>query len=692
VAIFLPGFSSLNVAVTGMRAAQQGLAVTGHNMANSEIPGFSRQRSVQREQPVRSLGHSLAGTPLRVGTGVDNGPIDQIRSRFYDLVYREQNSRLAFYSHRSGVGSHIQTILGETNNTFRMQTLLADVNSALHELNVNLSGIDSRSFFIGTVGAFLDKAHNIFDELFNFQRNLDGQIRNMVSDINDIVGRIDRLNDLIRGDEMSGDNANDLRDERNRLLDRLSGLVSMDYFEDPRTGRIDIMTQGGNFLLSQGRQNFLGLKMTSGRYNLVEPVFTASRSILPVNTPPGAYTPFFNWNRPINAANNNDEGALMALLQARGSTTFTYRGYEAMFPPISPANLLELLGANNVDAGNINTYWANMRDNDRRNLETLFPMLVEPANRQAFMNGDDALVAQMNREFQAADRAYSRAQWDQQHATIPKLMMQMDQIVNSVVRLINDSLAPKAPVVPLQPIWPPLFNPANPAAWTASGWSGASWPENMNAGTFDIADPATWPVGSQQVTGPRLDPPPPQGLGDNPPTLDEVFVRRNSPPRFDSSGIFNPSMQGDINSLYTTRNLIINPVLLGPNGPNHLALSLSGDPEDTRLINELIHFWNWEDPDNQYNVIIDGNRFGIDRAYNVVVTNLAVEFREADNFFNTQFMQTAQADNSRKAISGVSMEEELVNMMTFQFAYQAAARLFNIVDSMIDTVVNRMLR
>jgi hypothetical protein len=332
-------------------------------------------------------------------------------------------------------------------------------------------------------------------------------------------------------------------------------------------------------------------------------------------------------------------------------------------------------------------------------------MLVDEDNRAAFMNSqvtngvlvpvnplNAPLIARMNREFQAAEHAYHRAQWDQRNATIPKLMMQMDQIVNSVVRLINDNLAPMIPDDSADPIWPPLFNPANLLAWTNSNWGAAAWPEGMDHTTFDLAIPATWPVGTQRQM--IADPDPPKGLGDDPdpPTLDEVFVRRLGLPRFDGNDDFNPSRQGDINSLYTTRNLIINPVLLGPNGPNHLALSRSGDPEDTRLINELIRLWSWEDPENPFNVTIDGNIFGIDRAYNAVVTNLAIEFREVDNFFNSQFMQTSQADNSRKAISGVSMDEELSTMMTFQFAYQAAARLFNIVDSMIDTVVNRMLR
>ena len=47
-------------------------------------------------------------------------------------------------------------------------------------------------------------------------------------------------------------------------------------------------------------------------------------------------------------------------------------------------------------------------------------------------------------------------------------------------------------------------------------------------------------------------------------------------------------------------------------------------------------------------------------------------------------------DNLRNAMSSVSVDEEMTNMMKYQHAYNASARVVNIVDSMIDTIVNRM--
>jgi flagellar hook-associated protein 1 FlgK len=65
---------------------------------------------------------------------------------------------------------------------------------------------------------------------------------------------------------------------------------------------------------------------------------------------------------------------------------------------------------------------------------------------------------------------------------------------------------------------------------------------------------------------------------------------------------------------------------------------------------------------------------------------------EAINYVDAQTIQVVEADKRRDAIMGVSMDEELANMMKYQYAYQSAARILNVIDAMIDTVVNRMGR
>jgi len=706
-------FTTLNISVTGLRAAQTGLVVTSHNMANAEINGFSRQRSLQADLRPRGMGTSMSGQRLFVGTGVDNQAVEQIRSQYFDFMFRAHNMRLSFYSTLTSIGHHIESVLGETESSFRMQVLLADMWNSLHEMSMDVSALETREAFVATSIAFLDKAQVIFNELFQFQQNLDGQIRNMVADINDIVANINRLNDEITGHEMSGDNANDLRDERNRLMDQLSGLIPVEFFEDTGqlnpvtgqwergTGRIDIMTISGNFILSQGSQNTLGLLQISGRYTFVEPVFTSATEVLPPDTPPSRYRPLFNWDRPIDAERGNDQGALLALLSARGAMPATFAGIDALWEPIAlPGSIFgveppaggygsvqevvehmigQRLGLewgftpstagpppewdaiprpewnattntwDNIppslagmgdpeDENNSHLLHAQLVwDNQRNNIESLYPeMIRDPAGFVAAVNAGigNQDFDRMNGTFQASRRTYRQANWSMNNALIPRVMRDMDKIVNTIVRLINDSIAP---------VRDHTFDPDAP---------------------FDLN-------GNKSFT--------------------EVFVRRSEGglnlPRFDGNRIHNSGLPGQIDSFYSTRNLMINPALRLPGGYNLLALSLSGERDDATLVNEMIRQWTADDSDFKIN--IGGEYFNIDRAYAAFITALGTEIMEAETFMTAEFQQLLQADQRRNSIMGVSLDEETASMMTFQFAYQAASRLFNIIDSMIDTVINR---
>lgn len=61
---------------------------------------------------------------------------------------------------------------------------------------------------------------------------------------------------------------------------------------------------------------------------------------------------------------------------------------------------------------------------------------------------------------------------------------------------------------------------------------------------------------------------------------------------------------------------------------------------------------------------------------------------EAKAFSEEQTILATQVDNKRKQVSGVSMDEEMKNMMIYQHAYNASSRILNVIDSMIDKLVN----
>ena len=84
----MSSITSLYTAVSALQAAQRGLAVTGHNMSNSEINGYSRQRVIQTDFAYQTIGFNGKDT-LKKGLGTNTLAIEQIRNQFLDHTDRK---------------------------------------------------------------------------------------------------------------------------------------------------------------------------------------------------------------------------------------------------------------------------------------------------------------------------------------------------------------------------------------------------------------------------------------------------------------------------------------------------------------------------------------------------------------------------------------------------------------------------
>ena len=76
-------------------------------------------------------------------------------------------------------------------------------------------------------------------------------------------------------------------------------------------------------------------------------------------------------------------------------------------------------------------------------------------------------------------------------------------------------------------------------------------------------------------------------------------------------------------------------------------------------------------------------------AYNDMVTSMGIVKQQADNIAASQSEVLGFLEDRRSSISGVNMNEEVVDMMKFQSAFQANARIISIIDEMLDTLINR---
>ena len=631
------GFGSLHVASSGIRAAQTHLAITGHNVSNAEIPGYSRQRTIQKTSFTRSIGVNGAGDHFIIQHGTNWNAVHQIRNEFLDFSYRQNVGRLAFHSTKVNVGIQIETLLGELHGGYNFQGVLHDMWNAIQELSGHPDGIETRSMLLATANSFLVKAQDVYRGLVEYQYNLDAQIRQMVEEINVTIAEIERMNVLIRTGEAAGDNANDYRDERNRLLDRLSEMLPLYTFTDA-FGDVGIMS-GGHQLLSGGVQQRLGLRFISDNFSFVEPVVTNATDILSSGTPPTHFGRFVNYNRPIGEAVGNDFGQLNALLVARGTSPVDRISYQVP-RPFTDTQIDALRAA--VTAAVPGT----------------------PAHASAQFALDNALADNHN---------WEGLQWSIRHAQIPQIMQNLDRIVFSVVSMLNDMLTGNLRGTDGEFLFYELDENGEPYI-----------PDPLDIDPV-TGNPRRVPIRPNDLHGNpgiplfiRRDLNLPAGLADDWVSLDvdrlgtDPFRRANEDPN-------------NITSVFSIRNLQINPAFDTQGGHNLLALNLIDAPGDNRLLLALQDMWQTNR--GPYAARIGDRYFNPQDAYVRFTATIAADIAEARSFVASQTIQVQQAQALRLSIKGVSMDEELNSMLRFQFAFQSASRVFNVIDSMIETVL-----
>ncbi|OON93955.1 MAG: flagellar hook-associated protein FlgK [Candidatus Epulonipiscioides saccharophilum] len=305
---------NLTTTVSGLTAAQKGLSVTGHNLANVNTPGYTRQQLLQHETGYRDI-KKYGGYTQQMGIGVSETEIRQIRDEFADEKYRLENSKLNFYQTQNKTIQEIETILDEPNGE-SLSKFLDTFWGQTQKLATNPSGLEERMSFLQNANVIIQKVNYIQSSLQDYQTNLNLQVVQMVNKINELVEQIDKLNDKIAVEELNGvDNANDYRDKRNNALDELSGYVDINYYEQPEGGlTVKINGSNGTALLENGFITTIDLKQTAPRSPFLNPIIRNTGADMFEITS----TETTSIKNAINSANGNDGGALKALLLSRG--------------------------------------------------------------------------------------------------------------------------------------------------------------------------------------------------------------------------------------------------------------------------------------------------------------------------------------------------------------------------------------
>ena len=237
-------FYGLEIAKTGLFTAQNQLDLTSHNMSNANTTGYTRQRFVTQAIPPQN-GDFFVMQDMKstAGRGTATMYIEQVRNPFLDYQYRKENSKATMWTTQEQYFGYVEALfnseLDEMDVSSGLTSTFTSFYNSLYDLIENAGDRDVRNTVLESTEIMTEAMRMYYNKLIEQQNGLDESIKTTVSEINDIAKQISLLNTQIYGFELNGARANDLRDQRNLLIDTLSGLVNIETSEDD-LGRLTI--------------------------------------------------------------------------------------------------------------------------------------------------------------------------------------------------------------------------------------------------------------------------------------------------------------------------------------------------------------------------------------------------------------------------------------------------------------------
>ncbi|MBF0352264.1 MAG: flagellar hook-associated protein FlgK [SAR324 cluster bacterium] len=245
--------AALNMGHKALSAQQRAISTTGHNIANMNTDGFTRQRSETISEKPASDGS---------GGGVRSGFVKQIYDRFAQQKILQEKPKNGVYDSREKFLQKIEVVFSEMEGAGLRKTLNDFWDS--WSLLANQPESDAARAKVRDRGDALSARFRMMhNELTTIRNEANGRIAGVVSEVNNLAKQIAELNHNISRAEMAGQKANDARDERNQLLEDMSGLADINWFEG-EDGAIQVLIGDHWPLVHKGTTNLLSTSQNGG--------------------------------------------------------------------------------------------------------------------------------------------------------------------------------------------------------------------------------------------------------------------------------------------------------------------------------------------------------------------------------------------------------------------------------------------
>lgn len=220
-------FIGLNTGLSGLNYFQNAINTTSHNISNINTTGYSRQEiTASASNPL-----NVTASYGMVGTGVSATAVERQRDAYFDIKYWKSNTTYNKYEAEQANLSQLQTYMNEIGGESGYTAWISKLSNALQEVADNPADDTSRISYTLTADSFTDMINEMSTNFQRTQKNINDEIELAVSEINSLTKQIYELTQQIISIEISGANANDLRDKRGACIDKLSTYTEVEVEE-----------------------------------------------------------------------------------------------------------------------------------------------------------------------------------------------------------------------------------------------------------------------------------------------------------------------------------------------------------------------------------------------------------------------------------------------------------------------------
>lgn len=258
----------LGISVTGLRVAQSSLNTTGHNISNAGVEGYSRQRVISETNPANLQGGQF------VGSGVNVSSIERVANEFVDAQMRFDTSLFkdleSYYDNIAKLDSLLSDV--STGLSSGMESFFASVQNGADDP----TSIPARQLIISETENISDRFNSIFSRLQSIETNVNSEMGSAVSEINALTKNIADLNRKVGEAMGTGAQPNDLIDQRQEAIRKLSEIVSVQTFEQG-FGQVNIVIGSGQNLVVGNEARQLDLVQSASDANKQDLVFVGGQ-------------------------------------------------------------------------------------------------------------------------------------------------------------------------------------------------------------------------------------------------------------------------------------------------------------------------------------------------------------------------------------------------------------------------------